>query len=82
MMVHWGLYSMLAGEYRGKPSNSYAEWIMSAHRIPIAEYENLAKRHLNDLGINYLINIGPDALGRFPAPAMELLEKVAKMEDL
>lgn len=55
---------------------------MSAHRIPIAEYENLAKRHLNDLGINYLINIGPDALGRFPAPAMELLEKVAKMEDL
>ena len=43
MMVHWGLYSLLAGEYRGKPSEDYAEWIMSAHRIPIAEYENLAK---------------------------------------
>lgn len=25
MMVHWGLYSLLAGEWRGKRSGSYAE---------------------------------------------------------
>ncbi|MDD3242245.1 MAG: alpha-L-fucosidase [Eubacteriales bacterium] len=42
MMVHWGLYSLLAGEYRGMPSNTYAEWIQSYHRIPIAEYGRLA----------------------------------------
>ncbi|MGI6174441.1 MAG: alpha-L-fucosidase [Christensenellales bacterium] len=42
MMVHWGLYSLLAGEYRGKYSSSYAEWIQSYHRIPNAEYEKLA----------------------------------------
>lgn len=24
MMVHWGLYSLLAGEYRGKRSDAYA----------------------------------------------------------
>lgn len=42
MMIHWGLYSMLAGEYRGKYSKSYAEWIQSAHRIPVKEMEKLA----------------------------------------
>ena len=42
MMIHWGLYSMLAGEYRGKYSQSYAEWIQSACRIPNKEMEALA----------------------------------------
>ena len=43
MMVHWGLYSLLAGEYRGRRSNSYAEWIQSACAIPNAEYSRLTK---------------------------------------
>ena len=43
MMAHWGLYSMLAGEYRGIRTNSYAEWIQSFASIPNAEYELLAK---------------------------------------
>ena len=42
MMVHWGLYSLLAGEWRGKRSNSYAEWIQTCLRIPNADYERLA----------------------------------------
>lgn len=42
MMVHWGLYSLLAGEYRGRRSSSYAEWIQSYFRIPNAEYSKLA----------------------------------------
>ena len=37
MMAHWGLYSLLAGEYRGKKSSAYAEWIQSYFRIPNAE---------------------------------------------
>lgn len=43
MMVHWGLYSLLAGEWKGKRSSSYSEWIQTNQRIPIAEYEKLAK---------------------------------------
>lgn len=31
--------------------------------------------HLNSRGINYLLNIGPDYLGRLPAPAVEILKK-------
>ena len=43
MMAHWGLYSMLAGEYRGRRVKTYAEWIQSYAAIPNAEYELLAK---------------------------------------
>jgi len=43
MMAHWGLYSLLAGEYRGKRVRSYAEWIQSCMAIPNSEYEQLAK---------------------------------------
>ena len=43
MMAHWGLYSLLMGEYRGQRVRSYAEWIQSYSSIPNAEYELLAK---------------------------------------
>ena len=36
------------------------------------------KKHLNDRGVNYLLNVGPDAMGRIPAPAAEILRKVGK----
>ncbi len=36
------------------------------------------KKHLNDRGINYLLNIGPDHLGRLPAPAVEILRQVGE----
>lgn len=42
MMIHWGLYSILGGEYKGRPSNAYAEWIQSCFAIPNAEYAKLA----------------------------------------
>ncbi len=42
MMMHFGLYSLLAGEYRGKRSANYAEWIQSYFAIPNKEYEKLA----------------------------------------
>lgn len=43
MMAHWGLYSLLAGEYKNRKVNDYAEWIQSFMAIPNAEYEQLAK---------------------------------------
>ena len=41
MMVHWGLYSLLGGEYRRRKVVDYAEWAQSYFRIPNAEYEKL-----------------------------------------
>ncbi len=43
MMAHWGLYSLLGGEYKGRRVNDYAEWIQSFMAIPNCEYELLAK---------------------------------------
>ena len=39
------------------------------------------KKKLNALGINYLINIGPDHLGRFPLEAQEILRGVVALEE-
>ena len=42
MMIHWGLYSLLAGEYKGQRMTEIGEWAQSYFRIPKAEYERLA----------------------------------------
>jgi len=43
MFIHWGLYSNPAGIWKGKPTTFFGEWIMSRARIPVKEYELLAK---------------------------------------
>ncbi len=43
MMAHWGLYSILGGEYKGRRVLDYAEWIQSYMPIPNKEYEQYAK---------------------------------------
>lgn len=43
LFIHWGLYAQPAGLWKGKPIPSLGEWIMYNARIPIAEYEQLAK---------------------------------------
>ena len=41
MMVHWGLYSLPAGEWKGKRMPSLGEWLQAYFRIPNNEYSNL-----------------------------------------
>src|SRR5438067_697635 len=44
MMIHWGIYSVPAGEWKGKLIPGLGEWIMNRAKIPVAEYEQLAKQ--------------------------------------
>jgi len=44
LFIHWGLYSLLAGEWQGQRMDDIGEWIMSYHKIPIRDYEQLAAR--------------------------------------
>ena len=37
------------------------------------------RKHLNTRGINYLLNVGPDALGRIPGPSRDVLLGAAKL---
>ncbi len=68
LFIHWGLYSVPAGEYRGVKSDRIGEWIMNNLQIPINEYEKFAY-HFNpteydamewvkiakDAGIKYIV---------------------------
>jgi Alpha-L-fucosidase len=38
------------------------------------------KNHLNERGLNYLLNVGPDYLGRIPSPAQDILYEVGRMQ--
>jgi alpha-L-fucosidase len=44
MFIHWGLYAIPAGEWKGEKIPGIGEWIMLRARIPVAEYEQLAKQ--------------------------------------
>lgn len=51
MFMHYGLYSLLGGEYRGRPilnindaKKPVAEWAQFHGRIPVAEYAELKNR--------------------------------------
>ena len=42
MFIHWGLYAIPAGIWKGQQIPEIGEWIMHTARIPVAEYEPLA----------------------------------------
>src|SRR6266496_3280051 len=44
LFIHWGLYAIPAGEWKGKPIAGIGEWIMNRAKIPVKEYEQLAKQ--------------------------------------
>ena len=44
LFIHWGLYAIPAGEWKGQPIAGIGEWIMNRAKIPVAEYELLAKQ--------------------------------------
>lgn len=41
MFVHFGLYSILGGEYKGEVTPKIAEWIQNTLKIPLSEYKKL-----------------------------------------
>jgi alpha-L-fucosidase len=43
LFIHWGLYAIPAGEWKGKPTVGLGEWAMFRAQIPVKEYEQLAK---------------------------------------
>jgi alpha-L-fucosidase len=44
MFIHWGLYAVPAGEWKGKQIPGIGEWIMERADIPVSQYEQLAKQ--------------------------------------
>ncbi|MBR0152484.1 MAG: alpha-L-fucosidase [Lachnospiraceae bacterium] len=48
LFIHWGLYSILAGEYRGVKTDKVAEWILNYMDIPVEEYRELVHQFSPD----------------------------------
>jgi alpha-L-fucosidase len=44
MFIHWGVYTIPAGDYEGKYIPGLGEWIMSDAKIPVATYKDYAKK--------------------------------------
>jgi alpha-L-fucosidase len=68
MFIHWGIYSLPGGEWKGKKVSGYAEHLMRKEKITRAEYLELAHhfnpekfnadewaRHARDAGMKYLV---------------------------
>src|SRR3984893_16380794 len=68
LFIHWGLYAIPAGEWKGEPIKGIGEWIMNRAKIPVTEYEQLAMQFnpvkfnadewvqmAQDAGMKYLI---------------------------
>lgn len=68
MFIHWGLYAIPAGEWKGRKTKSAGEWILNDLQIPLDEYTPLIKefnpvkydarewvRIAKDAGMKYLV---------------------------
>ncbi|MEO5684634.1 MAG: alpha-L-fucosidase [Chitinophagaceae bacterium] len=44
MFIHWGVYAVPAGTFRGRPIDHIGEWIMNDAKIPVAEYRQFAQQ--------------------------------------
>ena len=69
MFIHWGIYAQFAGVYRGaEQRRGGAEWIMNRSKIPVSEYQEMAKsfnptkydadawvKMAKDAGMKYLV---------------------------
>jgi len=44
MFIHWGVYAVPAGTYKGQKINRIGEWIMNRGKIPVAEYQAFAQQ--------------------------------------
>nr|WP_121271968.1 alpha-L-fucosidase [Pedobacter schmidteae] len=69
MFIHWGVYAQFAGVYKGHEQlRGGAEWIMNRSKIPVAEYQEMAKsfnpvkydpdawvRMAKDAGMKYIV---------------------------
>jgi alpha-L-fucosidase len=68
LFIHWGLYAIPAGEWKGQRVPGIGEWVMYRSRVPVTEYEQLAKswnpvkfdadawvRLAQDAGMKYIV---------------------------
>ncbi len=63
MFVHWGVYSVTGGEFRGYMPTNSAEWMMNKAKISIADYktENVDKFNPTKFDAQAFVKLAKDA---------------------
>jgi alpha-L-fucosidase len=63
MFVHWGVYSVTGGEFRGHMPPNSAEWMMNRAKISIADYktENVDKFNPTKFDAQAFVRLAKDA---------------------
>jgi alpha-L-fucosidase len=82
MFIHWGLYSVAAGEWQGRKTTGCGEWIQNDLKIPTSQYQELVPQfdpeqfdarnwaHLaKEAGMKYIVITSKhhDGFGLFPS---------------
>jgi alpha-L-fucosidase len=80
LFIHWGVYSVPAGEWKGK--TNYAEWFLEETHMPVSQYEKFAGQFnpvkfdakqwvalAKEAGVKYLVITSKhhDGFGMFPS---------------
>jgi alpha-L-fucosidase len=68
MFIHWGVYAIPAGTWNGRQIGNIGEWIMNRGKIPMADYQAMARqfnpvkydpeawvRMAKDAGMKYIV---------------------------
>jgi len=86
MFIHWGVFSVPAGVYKGKTFNGPSEYLMANAKIPPAEYREFAKgftasnydanaivRLAKEAGMRYIVITAKhhDGFAMFPSAASD-----------
>ena len=86
MFIHWGLYAVPSGTWKGKKIAGIGEWIMCRARIPVPEYEKLQPKFnpvkfnadewvkvAKDAGMKYLVITAKhhDGFGLYDSPCSD-----------
>ena len=62
LFIHWGLYAIPAGEWKGQRIAGIGEWIMNRAKIPVKEYEQLATQfNPTKFSAEEIVNLAEDA---------------------
>jgi alpha-L-fucosidase len=84
MFIHWGVYAVPAGTYKGEQVKGIGEWIMRNAQIPVPSYRAFAKQFYpvkyqpaawaklaKDAGMRYLVITSKhhDGFALFPSEA-------------